>query len=62
MLEVKVRRLDHAADLPLPAYATSGAAGADVRAAVGQDCTLEAGDQGGIPRRAGGEDQYFHHT
>lgn len=30
---VAVKRLDHGADLPLPAYATAGAAGMDVVAA-----------------------------
>jgi dUTP pyrophosphatase len=33
-LIVPVRRLDHARDLPLPAYATAGAAGLDLLAAV----------------------------
>jgi dUTP pyrophosphatase len=34
MLPIKVRRLPHAANLPLPTYATSGAAGMDLLAAV----------------------------
>ncbi len=38
---VEVKRLPHGKDLPLPAYATSGAAGMDVVAA--EDVTLEAG-------------------
>jgi dUTP pyrophosphatase len=34
---VAIRRLPHAAGLPLPAYETAGAAGMDLRAAVGED-------------------------
>jgi dUTP pyrophosphatase len=33
-VEVHVRRLPHGADLPLPSYATAGAAGMDLLAAV----------------------------
>ena len=33
-IDVKVKRLPHAADMPLPAYESAGAAGADLRAAV----------------------------
>jgi dUTP pyrophosphatase len=33
-VEVAVRRLQHGADLPLPAYASDGAAGLDLRAAT----------------------------
>ena len=40
-VSVSVRRLAHAADLPLPAYATAGAAGMDLMAAV--DVTLAPG-------------------
>ena len=36
-IPVRIRRLDHAAGLPLPAYATPGAAGMDLRAAVPAD-------------------------
>ena len=35
--EIKVRRLAHNPDLPLPAYETEGAAGMDLRAAVPED-------------------------
>jgi dUTP pyrophosphatase len=38
--EVRVERLAHAADLPLPAYATAGAAGLDLLAAVPADAPL----------------------
>jgi dUTP pyrophosphatase len=40
-LEVGVERLAHAADLPLPAYATAGAAGLDLLAAVSVPVELE---------------------
>jgi dUTP pyrophosphatase len=33
-IPVRIKRLPHAADLPLPAYASSGAAGMDVCAAI----------------------------
>jgi len=32
-VDIAVKRLDHAADLPLPSYETAGSAGMDVRAA-----------------------------
>jgi dUTP pyrophosphatase len=34
LVNVQIRRLPHAADLPLPAYASAGAAGMDVCAAI----------------------------
>lgn len=40
---VAIKRLDHGADLPLPAYATAGAAGMDVVSA--EDITLNPGDR-----------------
>jgi len=42
-LTLQIRRLPHAADLPLPAYATADAAGMDLRAAVGGDVRIEPG-------------------
>ena len=42
-LSVRIQRLTHAGDLPLPAYETPGAAGMDVRAAVEAPVTLAAG-------------------
>ena len=42
-IPVRVRRLPHAADLPLPTYASSAASGMDLRAAVGEDVRLEPG-------------------
>jgi len=41
VITISLRRLPHGADLPLPAYATSGAAGMDVVAA--EDVTLAPG-------------------
>ena len=40
-LPVKIVRLEHARDLDLPAYETSGAAGMDLRAAIDGPVTLE---------------------
>lgn len=37
---IAVRRLPHGADLPLPAYETAGAAGLDLRAALGPGQSL----------------------
>jgi len=39
-VKVAITRLPHGADLPLPAYATAGAAGLDLLAAVAIDVTL----------------------
>ncbi len=39
-LRVPVRRLAHAADLPLPAYATAGSAGMDLHAAVPEEAPV----------------------
>ena len=40
-VDIRVKRLDHGADLPMPAYATAGAAGMDICAA--ESLTLCAG-------------------
>lgn len=42
-IAVRIQRLPHAGDLPLPAYETAGAAGMDVRAAVETPLTLAPG-------------------
>ena len=42
-VSVRILRLPHAGDLPLPAYETPGSAGMDVRAAVDAPVTLEQG-------------------
>lgn len=47
--EVAVRRLPHAADLPLPAYATAGSAGMDLSAAVADDLVLAPGERALVP-------------
>ena len=47
--EVLVRRLPHAAGLPLPAYATAGASGADVVAAVAEATPLRPLERRAFP-------------
>lgn len=46
---VAIKRLDHAADLSLPAYATSDSAGMDLLAAVEEAVTLAPGERRLIP-------------
>jgi dUTP pyrophosphatase len=46
---VRVARLAHAADLPLPSYATAGAAGLDLLAAVTQPVEVPPGARALIP-------------
>ena len=48
-LPIEIRRLPHAADLPLPAYATALAAGLDLCAAVERDVVLAPGDRAAVP-------------
>jgi len=48
-VEIRIRRLPHAEGLPLPDYATSGAAGADVCAAVDRDLVIETGERAAVP-------------
>lgn len=48
-VRVQVLRLPHAADLPLPAYATPHAAGADLHAAVGRPLPLAPGARELVP-------------
>ncbi|MEO9470102.1 dUTP diphosphatase [Parasphingorhabdus sp.] len=43
-IDIAVKRLAHAGDLPLPSYETGGSAGMDVRAA--EATTIAAGDRG----------------
>ena len=49
--EVAVVRLDHARDLPLPAYESPGAAGMDLRAALAEDqpLVLRPGSRAAVP-------------
>ncbi|MFC3230855.1 dUTP diphosphatase [Marinibaculum pumilum] len=46
---VPVTRLPHGADLPLPAYATAGAAGMDLMAAIDGPLSLPAGGRAMVP-------------
>jgi dUTP pyrophosphatase len=48
-MKVALRRLDHAAGLPLPAYASADAAGMDLVAAVTRPVTLAPGERGLVP-------------
>ena len=42
-IEIRVKKLDHAGDLPLPQYMTDGAAGMDLLAAV-EESSASAGE------------------
>jgi dUTP pyrophosphatase len=46
---IQVRRLPHSEGLPLPAYATQGAAGMDLLAAVAAPVTIDPGKRALIP-------------
>ena len=46
---MRVRRLPHGHDLPLPHYATDGSAGADLHAAVDTDLVLAPGARAAVP-------------
>lgn len=46
---IKVKRLPHAQGLPLPAYATDGAAGMDLLAAVQEPVVIAVGERRLIP-------------
>ena len=48
-LAVAIRRLPHAADLPLPDYATPGSAGLDVVAAIEGEIVLAPGERRLVP-------------
>ena len=50
-IDVRLKRLDHAEGLPLPAYETAGSAGMDLRAAIdeGAPVTLPPGGRALIP-------------
>ncbi|HTO41256.1 MAG TPA: dUTP diphosphatase [Rhizomicrobium sp.] len=49
MTEISIQRLSHAADLPLPAYATEGSAGLDLLAAIDTETELKPGARAAIP-------------
>lgn len=50
-VSVRLKRLEHGADLPLPAYESADAAGLDLRAAVAQDApvTIAPGARALVP-------------
>ena len=48
-MKIAIQRLPHSKDLPLPAYATAGAAGLDLLAAVKTEMTLEPGRHAPVP-------------
>jgi dUTP diphosphatase len=48
-MRVEVQRLAHARDLPLPAYATAGAAGLDLVAAIESEIVLAPGRHQAVP-------------
>ena len=48
-VELALRALSHFGDLPLPAYATTGAAGMDIVAAVTEDLVLAPGGRSAVP-------------
>lgn len=49
MPDILIQRLLHADDLPLPAYESAGAAGADLRAAIMDDHVIAPGAKALIP-------------
>lgn len=48
-MRVAIMQEAHASDLPLPDYATAGAAGLDLHAAVDSEVTLAPGERAAIP-------------
>jgi dUTP pyrophosphatase len=48
-MKIQILRLPHARDLPLPAYATEGAAGLDLLAAIDIDVEIAPGARAAIP-------------
>lgn len=46
---IRIQRLDHSAGLELPHYASTGAAGADLRAAVETEVVLGPGERTAVP-------------
>jgi len=49
MVQVSIKRLEHAADLPLPAYETAHAAGMDLMACIPADIVLAPGQRTLVP-------------
>lgn len=48
-MRIPIQRLDHGRDLPLPQYATSGAAGMDLLAAIDKEIVMQPGAIAAIP-------------
>ena len=48
-MKIAIQRLPHGQDLPLPAYATAGAAGLDLFAAVEKEIVLAPGRHAAVP-------------
>jgi dUTP pyrophosphatase len=48
-VEIKITRLEHGDDLPLPSYETDGSAGMDIRAAVREPLTIAPGARALVP-------------
>lgn len=48
-MKVIIKRLPHAQDLALPAYATAGSAGLDLLAAIDADMEIAPGKRAGVP-------------
>jgi dUTP pyrophosphatase len=48
-MRLAIQRLDHARDLPLPSYATLGAAGLDLYAAIADADVLQPGARSAVP-------------
>ena len=48
-IELRIQRLEHAADLELPRYATAGSSGMDLRAAVDEAVEIDSGEGAVIP-------------
>lgn len=48
-MKIRLRRLPHGRDLPLPAPASPGSAGVDLRAAVSEDLVIRPGERVLVP-------------
>ena len=48
-LEIKIKRLPHNPDLPIPSYESAGACGFDLRAALVEDIVLQPGRRELVP-------------
>jgi dUTP pyrophosphatase len=48
-MRVRVQRLPGASDLPLPAPASAGSAGLDLRAAITEDLVIQPGERARVP-------------